>query len=155
MKLTSDDYCYRVITERMTWSEGQARCKKDHPRAHLAFVENSDQNAEIVEYLLTFKDLDVCEVPKTNYTSYSTCGQRADPTFCKNVKNNNEFIWKNGTQQSLGFTYWKAGEPNCYSQLPESCLQYRCEKDLKDDYNCWWNDYVCSSRICPLCQIVL
>jgi len=152
LKLTANNYCFKVITERMTWREGQARCKTDHPRSHLAYVENADQNAEIVQYLLTFKDLAECKVPKTFYTSYSTCGQRVDPTFCSV---DNEFKWKNATWQTMEFTHWKAGEPNCYNKLIESCLQYRCEKDLEDNYNCWWNDYVCSSKICPLCQIEL
>jgi len=150
LKLTPDNYCYKVILERMSWTEGQARCKRDHPRSHLTFVENENQNTEIIKYLLTFKDLTACKVPATVYRSYSTCGQRSDPTFCKD---DNEFVWRNATEKSLEFTHWKEGEPNCYNKLVESCLQYRCEEDLVD--NCWWNDYVCSSKICPLCQLEL
>jgi len=152
LKLTDEDFCYKVITERLSWSEGQARCRKDHPHSHLTYVYDSDQNDEIVKYLLTYQDLAACRVPKTDYTSFSTCGQRRNPKVCNA---HNEFSWvsASGEDETLSFTYWKHGEPNCYSGLLENCLQYRCEKDNFGYYNCWWNDYVCSSKVCPLCQL--
>jgi hypothetical protein len=151
-RLTDGNICYKAILEAMNYDQAYARCRSDDSRAHLAYVENEDQNNFIQDYLLKFRGTSECYISGAEKEIYYTSGQRKDLNNC----NDDTFVWRVDQSTTLdlpyGFDYWKAGEPNCYAGLKENCLQFRCENTVD---KCYWNDYFCDYNACLLCQIEL
>lgn len=77
--------------------------------------------------------------------SFWTSGRRISDSC------NSSFIWKASIDQaqSLAYTNWLDGEPNCFLNRPEYCLAFR-----KDGVNTQWNDVPCNSTLCSVCDVV-
>jgi len=153
---TSEGFCYRAIFEAMTWNAAKLRCQRDDPRSHPAYVLDSQQNDDIVTYLVANKGkAKVCDISHANLQNYFIGGQRKDQNECHLTasQRSNVFEWIDGTTTIpfSGYTNWKVGEPNCSNGLVENCMAYRCgDQGLSD---CHWIDYSCPSYACLVCQI--
>jgi len=148
-------FCYKAIFEPLAWNQGTRRCKDDHPRAHLAYIQDEEQNDAVVEYLEKFRGKNYCFILGGTSEVYYTSGVRKYSNDCTldPAQRKDEFVWKINDTTSIQLTdysNWQDGEPNCYEDRQENCLQYRC-----DDGTCYWNDYYCMYKACLLCQIDL
>jgi len=92
--------CFKVVTERLNFDAGQARCRQDN--AHLAFIESKAQS-ELAKQLIRSQPIQV-----KSDEGYWTGGRRRVSDSCGG------FTWRdaNGEQHPLTYTNWHKGEPN-------------------------------------------
>jgi len=147
----TDKICYMIVTENMTWAEGQRRCQTIQPGTTLAIVLNKRQNNAIVS-LITSQMRSSCVLDYETgpagppIEAYNVAGQRIVENNCSSG-----FAWKPDSSTRLAFNYtnWWTGEPNC-NENKESCVQYR-----RVDNVTRLNDISCEYKYCFVCQYSL
>jgi len=101
--------------------------------------------------------------PLTNnvYYGFWTSGQREDPCCCSGP-----WLWKLDALTNRSFStdpwvssawFYEWSEPNCGSTLPPPNDQETCLNILNpaapSGSGGRWNDIICNSPMCPLCEI--
>jgi len=140
--------CYKVMAAKLPWEDSRKRCSALSPTAHLAIIDNNEENAAIVEYLksLDYVGSDVKNCLSVKQAPFYTSGQRIIPTDC-----HSDLVWKVEGRENTAMSYnkWDPGQPDCFLNN-EACLAYDTP-----DYSTTahvWNDVDCKLSWCSLCE---
>lgn len=147
--------CFKVIFDKLNWTEAADECRKLNPGAHLTAVTSQEKQGAISQYLLgqlnesnsksdtcLFRDGD--NWGKGEHTVW-TSGQTRDPDQC-----GVPYEWKILNEIKIPFNYknWIILEPSC-GHTNEHCTQIVRGGD--DSFK--WNDLNCGRKTCALCEL--
>jgi len=145
--LSGSKICVQILTKKDTWDNQKAACKALNSNSDLVVINSQAENDEISNHIkttLSQADLATCH----DYAGgYWLALQRPVEGDCKS----GDLVWKSldVCQAPPTFINYNNGEPNCGSYGVESCGQ------MVDTLSYKWNDFVCSSPGCAICEITL
>merc|ERR1719309_560233 len=122
---------YKVISEKVSFSEAQEKCKDWHPSANLASVHSQEEHEKLVKLLEKFHEGDA---------------------WIGGTDEGEEGHWRWVDGSKFSWTKWYHGEPN-NSKGQEHCLQF-----VRDAWKAWnparsiWNDTKCRRQMVAICK---
>jgi len=139
--------CYVMLSQPATWEDGSKRCEGFSPTAHLAVIDNADEDAAVTEYLdsMDYNEIYFC-MADYNRTAFYTSGQRVNPKECSQ-----DFVWEfsDGAVKEMQYTTgWESGYPNCES-YDSACLVFYSDNTTAAHK---WRNVNCGTSWCSLCE---
>ncbi|XP_078275517.1 C-type lectin-like [Rhinoraja longicauda] len=106
--------CYRLFSDKRTWSDAEAFCNRQHESGHLATVHSSDHNKYIINLIVA--------ATERNERTWIGLNDR---------ENEGTFTWIDGSSQS--YRNWLSGEPNHSGN--EDCVEINFRGKCNNDRN--------------------
>jgi len=139
--------CYLMLSQPDTWEAGSKRCASFSPTAHLAVIDNADEDEAVTEYLDTmdYNEIYFC-MAVYNRTAFYTSGQRVNPKECSQ-----DYVWKSsdGSSSEMEYTGWESGHPNCEG-TDAACVVYYSSDNTTAAHK--WRNINCEQSWCSLCE---
>jgi hypothetical protein len=143
------DSCFTLISQRMTWKSATDRCRQVLPGVHLAAITSQEENDAIVRYLQMHSSIINNDCISLLWPSAGNViwigGQTRNASRC-----GDPYVWKplRGIEIPFNYTNWGSGDPDCF-ESKEHCAQIVTGRNYK------WNDGVCNSLSCAICELRL
>lgn len=146
--------CYKVVSDKLTWSLADFRCHQYHKDAHLVFINNLDEQ-KALSALLGSHLVPSCIWRDGHDTKHSwwTGGRRTDL-----ATRYGPFVWQTSAPGLNGihiyktefkYTNWLWNQPDFSAETnsPESCVMVHSGWDFH------WNDMGCLEATCFVCEL--
>jgi hypothetical protein len=150
-RLYAGGKCYNFVTHRRTWFDADKLCKSFNRNAHLAVIENGQEQNEIASRLRSLdykRKLRPCECSKIgSYKNFFIAGQRVNDNDCKT-----RFVWKTPQHREMSFKAWGKNEPNCQRTIGSKNPKEGCAV-MTTLHNWNWNDVQCGRSCCAICEL--
>ncbi|KAI0240749.1 hypothetical protein LSAT2_008471 [Lamellibrachia satsuma] len=125
--------CYKLVLQKMTWSDGRVYCQSLGEGADLVSIETQQENEFLIAMIREVNQLRRC-------VGTWTSGKK-DPSGV--------WTWM-ATGQPFGYTYWMRGQPDNSGGIEDTCNFWDRDRDIVGIY---WNDESHLSKGCLLCEI--